>query len=139
MVIVTITTSDVSKATNGTVQQHGYPFVKEDQHKVVTGIVGGTDVFAVLPTGYGKCLCYACACHWSQLDQLEAESRFNSRGLAIVLVVTLLTVIMDDQVCACRSIHPLHVTSHFGYFCICPFGRCHVGVRNVLRRLRERH
>ena len=135
--MATITTSDVSKATNGTVQQHGYSFVKEDQHRVAAGIVGGTDVLAVLPTGYGKCLCYACACHWSQLDQLEAESRFNSQGLVIVLVVTLLTVNMDDQVCTCRSIDPLHVTSHLGYFCICPFGRRHVGVRNV--RSRERH
>ena len=25
------------------------------------------------------------------------------------------------------SIDPLHVTSHFGHFCICPFGRRHVG------------
>ena len=24
-------------------------------------------------------------------------------------------------------IDPLHVTSHFGHFCIRPFGRCHVG------------
>ena len=76
--MVTITTSDVSKATNGTVQQHSYSFVKEYQHRVVMGIVGGTDVFAVLPTGYGKRLRYTCACHWSQFDQLEAESRFNS-------------------------------------------------------------
>ena len=25
------------------------------------------------------------------------------------------------------SIDPLHVTSHFGHFCIHPFGCCHVG------------
>ena len=55
--MVTITASDVSKVTNGAVQQLGYSFVKEDQHRVVTGIVGGTDVFAVLPTGYGNSLC----------------------------------------------------------------------------------
>ena len=46
------------KATNGAVQQLGYSFVKEDQSRVVAGIVGGTDVFAVLPTGYRNSLCY---------------------------------------------------------------------------------
>ena len=55
--MVTITASNVSKVTNGAVQQLGYSFVKEDQRREVTGIVGGTDVFAVLPTGYRNSLC----------------------------------------------------------------------------------
>ena len=42
------------------VQQLGYANVKSEQLKVVTGIVEGRDVFVVLPTGYGKSLCYAC-------------------------------------------------------------------------------
>ena len=42
--MVTITASDVLKATNGAVQQLGYSFVKEDQHRVLVGIVGGTVV-----------------------------------------------------------------------------------------------
>ena len=72
--MVTITASDISKATNGTVQQLGYSFVKEDQRRVVAGIVGGgTDVFAVLPTGCKNSLCYACLP--MVFDQLEAESR----------------------------------------------------------------
>ena len=58
--MVTITASDVSKATKGAVQQLGYSFIKEDQRRVVAGIVGGTDVFAVLPTGYRNSLCYVC-------------------------------------------------------------------------------
>ena len=56
--------------------------------------MSGSDVFAVLPTGYSKSLCYAClplVC-----DQLESES---DRVPVIVLVVTPLTAIMDDQVC----------------------------------------
>ena len=61
---VTITASDVLKTTNGAVQQIGYSFVKEDQRKAVAGIVGGTDVFAVLPTGYGIVSAVR-ACHWS--------------------------------------------------------------------------
>ena len=71
--MVTITASDVSKATNGAVQQLSYSFVKEDQHRVVAGIVGGTDMFAVLPTGCRNSLCYACLP--LVFDQLEAESR----------------------------------------------------------------
>ena len=58
--MVTITVSDISKATDMAVQQLGYSFVKEDQHRVVAGIVGGADVFAVLPTGCRNSLCYAC-------------------------------------------------------------------------------
>ena len=71
--MVTITASNVSKATNGAVQQLSYSFVKEDQHRVVAGIVGGTDVFAVLPKGCRNSLCYACLP--LVFDQPEAESR----------------------------------------------------------------
>lgn len=55
--------------------------------------MGGKDVFGILPTGYGKSLCYACLP--LVFDQLEAEA---VRVPAIVLVVTPLTAIMDDQV-----------------------------------------
>ena len=68
--MVTITASDISKATTMAVQQLGYFFVKEDQHRVVAGIVGGTDVFAVLPR---NSLCYVCLP--LVFDQLEAEFR----------------------------------------------------------------
>ena len=40
--------------------QLGYPSVKAEQERVVTNFVIGNDVFAVLPTGFGKSLCYAC-------------------------------------------------------------------------------
>ena len=33
--------------------------LKAEQMKVVTSVLQGRDVFAVLPTGYGKTLCYA--------------------------------------------------------------------------------
>ena len=33
--------------------------LKAEQMKVVTSVLQGIDVFAVLPTGYGKTLCYA--------------------------------------------------------------------------------
>ena len=44
------------------------------------------DVFGVLPTGYGKSLCYACLL--SVFEKLEG----------LIIVVTPLAVIMKDQV-----------------------------------------
>ena len=38
----------------------GYSSLKEEQLKVVTAFLEGRDVFAVLPTGYGKSLCFGC-------------------------------------------------------------------------------
>ena len=68
--------------------------VKEDQCRVVAGIVGGTDVFAVPPTGYTNSLCYVCLP--LVFDQLEAESRLAKVLRLYLLVVTPLTTIMDE-------------------------------------------
>ena len=38
----------------------GYPRLKPEQDDVIETFVKGRDVFAVLPTGYGKSLCYGC-------------------------------------------------------------------------------
>ena len=38
----------------------GYPTRKTLQEEVIVQFVMGHDVFAVLSTGYGKSLCYAC-------------------------------------------------------------------------------
>ena len=37
----------------------GYESLKSEQLQVMRSFVQGNDVFAVLPTGYGKSLCYA--------------------------------------------------------------------------------
>ena len=42
------------------VKNLGYNEVKELQFKVMLEILNGRDVFAVLPVGYGKSLCYGC-------------------------------------------------------------------------------
>ena len=36
----------------------GYNNIKEPQWKVIKELIKGSDVFAILPTGYGKSLCY---------------------------------------------------------------------------------
>lgn len=38
----------------------GYKQLKEEQVEVVEAYISGRDVFAVLPTGFGKSLCFAC-------------------------------------------------------------------------------
>ena len=38
----------------------GYSSLREYQKNVVTNFITGNNVFAMLPTGYGKSLCYAC-------------------------------------------------------------------------------
>ena len=68
--------------------QLGWEKSKELKLKVITVFVAGQDVFAVLPTGYGKSLCYACLpLLFDHLYQLEDSQR------SIVIVVTPLTAI----------------------------------------------
>ena len=50
----------MSEVIDRAVQQLGYTATKEHQRTVVEGLVGGKDVFSILPIGYGKSLCYAC-------------------------------------------------------------------------------
>ena len=37
----------------------GYEGLRVEQKSVIEAFVGGHDVFAALPTGYGKSLCFA--------------------------------------------------------------------------------
>ncbi len=69
----------------------GYRKLKEHQLQVILAFVEGNDVFGVLPTGYGKSLCYAI------LPDL-LDSLLQPAEPPIVVVVTPLTAIMDDQV-----------------------------------------
>jgi len=59
-ILVSVTMRVVNDITSET-NLLRYPSVKDEQRKVVTNVVYGKDVFAVLPTGYGKafvCLFY---------------------------------------------------------------------------------
>ena len=73
------------------IQRLGYSTMKPEQLQVVSGIVSGRDVFAVLSTGFGKSQCYACPLTVFGLVFLVEET-------LIVLAVAPLTAIMKDQV-----------------------------------------
>lgn len=80
----------INKAANRTAKSLGYDGMKAEQMEVVTNILSG-DVFAVLPTGFGKSLCFACLpAVFDELLPLEEPS--------IIITVTPLIVIMKDQV-----------------------------------------
>ena len=89
--------SAITKAIVAAAADLGYHTLKEEQLKIVTAFIQGRDVFAVLPTGYGKSLCYGCLP--LAFDKLRAETETSqpSSG-SIVVVVTPLTAIMKDQV-----------------------------------------
>ena len=48
----------VTDATN--YKELGYPEMKPEQLEVAATSIEGRDVFSVLPTGFGKSLCYTC-------------------------------------------------------------------------------
>ena len=78
------------KVSSSIFQRLGFPVVKREQVRVIIGILE-RDVFVMLPTGFGKSLCFQCLpLLYDQLFPNEAHSIF-------ILVVTPLTAIMKDQ------------------------------------------
>ncbi len=62
--------------------------VKSEQLEVITGILP-RDVFVVLPTGFGKSLCFQCL-------PLLYDRLFPEEANSIIIVITPLTAIMKD-------------------------------------------
>ena len=67
----------------------GYPTVRKQQLRVLLSYIRGNDVFAVLPTGYGKSLCYAI---------LPLVFELLGTKDSVVVVISPLTAIIKDQV-----------------------------------------
>ena len=82
--------SKLEEAASSAARRLGYEQLKDEQLKVVVAFLGGNDVFAVLPTGFGKSLCYAVLPY--------AFEALEGRGDLTVLVITPLVAIMKDQV-----------------------------------------
>ena len=76
----------------------GYMSVKPEQLQIVTSVVRGRDVFCVLPTGFGKSLCFMLLPY--VYDELHV---YPDGKPSIVLVVTPLTAIINDQVICCQG------------------------------------
>ena len=70
----------------------GYSSMKPEQVEVAVALIEGRGVFAILPTGFGKSLCYAC------LPVAFDKCQKKERGYSIVVVVSSLVAIMKDQV-----------------------------------------
>ena len=102
--LVHVDVEEVKAAARQSAADLGYSLLKPLQEEVVVQFATGHDVFAVLPTGFGKSLCYACACVTlvlvlracvtSTFDKL----RQATPGSSFALVVTPLIAIMQDQV-----------------------------------------
>ena len=71
----------------------GYTILKPVQKEVVTLFLKGNDVFAILPTGYGKSLCLMCLPF--ALDMLLEKQP----GYSLVIVLSPLKALMESQVC----------------------------------------
>ena len=56
---MSIMNGDIVKDCQFVAASLGYAKLKEEQHSVIINFVSGNDVFAVIPTGYEKTLCYA--------------------------------------------------------------------------------
>ena len=67
--------------------------IKQEQLEVVVKFAMGRDVFAVLPTGFGKTLCYQC------LPGVFNQICFDGKEhCSIKVVISPLIAIMKDQV-----------------------------------------
>ena len=51
---------EIERAAIKACRRLGYERLKEEQLRVVSNVIRQKDVFAVLPTGHGKSLCFAC-------------------------------------------------------------------------------
>ena len=85
-----LTEMDVGDSAAMATRTLGYETLKDLQRSVIVSFISRNDVFAVLPTGYGKRLCFACL-------PLVFDILFRPQEASII-VVTPLTAIMEDQV-----------------------------------------
>ena len=48
------------RAIRGSVSALSFRELKKEQEEIILRFISGNDVFGVLPTGFGKSLCYTC-------------------------------------------------------------------------------
>ena len=87
-------------------KSYGYSELKKEQRDILRTFLNGKDVFGCLPTGFGKSLCY-------MLLPKAFDLLYNKTdGTSIIIVISPLTSLMDDQVesCVSRGIKAIAVT-----------------------------
>ena len=72
---VVLTENMVESAATRAAQQLGYTSLKPEQLQAVAGIVRSHDTFVVLPTGYGKTLCYVLRCAALEISSVRWSMR----------------------------------------------------------------
>ena len=107
---VCLSNRDVETVATMVVQDLGYKALKPKQLRVVTSVLRGRDVFGVLPTDFGKTLCFAYLP--SAYDKLYPKS-----APSIVVVVSPLKAIMQDQVSNATELASHSYTAKF-YHCV---------------------
>ena len=83
--------ASIETAVSEAAPKLGYDSLKPEQFSAIVEFVKGRDVFVILPTGFGKSLCYASLPLVYDIVQKPEEP-------SIVIVVTPLISIMEDQV-----------------------------------------
>ena len=86
-----VSDSAIESVATKVVQGLGYEAMKHEQLQIVTGVLRGRDVFGVLPTGFGKTLCFTCL-------PVVYDKLYQTVEPSIVLVVSPLIATMKDQV-----------------------------------------
>ncbi|XP_011409396.1 PREDICTED: uncharacterized protein LOC105316269 [Amphimedon queenslandica] len=75
----------------------GYQKLKKDQARVIRSFVEGNDIFACLPTGFGKSLCYF------SLPVIFDLLHERSSPTSAIIVISPLQALMMDQVVSLKN------------------------------------
>ena len=82
----------ISEAVERAAEKLKYSPLKAEQARAIEGFLEGLDVFVILPTGYGKTVCYSCL--------PLASDIYHSVTGSIILVVSPLIALIADQISA---------------------------------------
>ncbi len=82
--------AELASVAEAAAKKLGYLTLKVKQEDVIISFLKGRDVLAILPTGYGKSLCYSCLPH--AFDLLSGQLG------SLIVVVSPLTALIRDQV-----------------------------------------
>ena len=80
----------------------GYRQLKPEQADVIEAFVKGRDVFAVLPTGYGKSLCYGCL---PLVCQFVSPWLFRSRRSSEAVLPLFAYSLFGADTCVCVYVY----------------------------------